>query len=310
MFNWGDTMLFENASIYRILQRLKLSKIYLLLWRRPIFRKVLNLRRIILFKLNKTFVLPDNSVGHRIFADLTKFGIAKAHISEFKNMPSLVQLQHEYDELLSKEKELPHDRKSKTFIQRLVEDDFEFDNLKSAITQYCLNEDVMKACANYFGLIPKLTSFKIWRSHQTESTERIASQNWHRDYNEYQMVRVFLYFNEVNKNNGAGEYVTGTHYMGDSYAKLQDSADGLSRYATEEQVTKEFEDSRTLIAEGSAGTMFFVDTAGLHRGGYHPVPGERRVSLTTFSTAADLMETKMRAPKDIKIPKIFKRTII
>jgi hypothetical protein len=301
--------LFENASIFRVLKRLKLGKVYLLLWRTSSFRKFLNLWRIILFKLDKTFVLPNNSVVHRIFIDLTKFGIAKAHISEFKNMPNLVQLQHEYDELLSKEKERPHDRKSKTFIQRLVDDDFEFDNLESAITQYCLNEDVMKACANYFGLIPKLTSFKIWRSHQTESTERIASQNWHRDYNEYKMVRVFLYFNEVNKNNGAGEYVTGTHYMGDSYTKLQDSEDGISRYATEEQVKKEFEDSRTLIAEGSAGTMFFVDTAGLHRGGYHPVPGERRVSLTTFSTAADLMETKVRAPKNFKLRKSLKRII-
>jgi len=302
-------ILFENASIFRVLKSLKLGKVYLILWRTSIFRKFLNLWRIILFKLDKTFVLPNNSVGHRIFIDLTKFGIAKAHVSEFKNMPNLVQLQHEYDELLSKEKELPHDRKSKTFIQRLVDDDFEFDNLESAITQYCLNEDVMKACANYFGLIPKLTSFKIWRSHQTESTERIASQNWHRDYNEYKMVRVFLYFNEVNKNNGAGEYVTGTHYMGDNYNKLQDSEDGISRYATEEQVKKEFEDSRTLIAEGSAGTMFFVDTAGLHRGGYHPVPGERRVSLTTFSTAADLMETMVRAPKNFKLRKSLKRII-
>jgi hypothetical protein len=302
-------ILFENASIFRVLTRLKLGKAYLILWRTSIFRKFLNLWRIILFKLDKTFVLPNNSVGHRIFIELTKFGIAKAHVSEFKNMPNLVQLQHEYDELLSKEKELPHDRKSKTFIQRLVDDDFEFDNLESAITQYCLNEDVMKACANYFGLIPKLTSFKIWRSHQTESTERIASQNWHRDYNEYKMVRVFLYFNEVNKNNGAGEYVTGTHYMGDSYTKLQDSEDGISRYATEEQVKKEFEDSRILIAEGSAGTMFFVDTAGLHRGGYHPVPGERRVSLTTFSTAADLMETMVRAPKNFKLRKSLKRII-
>jgi hypothetical protein len=303
-------VVFENASIYRVLRRLKLDKIYLILWRTSIFRKFLNLRRIILFKLDKTFILSNNSVGLRISADLAKSGIAKAHISEFENMPSLVQLQHEYDELLSKQKELPHDRKSKIFIQRLVDDDFKLDNLELAITQYCLNEDVVKACANYFGLIPKLTSFKIWRSHQTESAERMASQNWHRDYNEYQMVRVFLYFNEVNKNNGAVEYVTGTHYMGDSYTKLQDSEDGISRYATEEQITKEFEGQRILIAEGTAGTMYFVDTAGLHRGGYHPVAGERRVSLTTFSTAADLMETRMRAPKSIRIPKILKRVLI
>ena len=56
--------------------------------------------------------------------------------------------------------------------------------------------------------------------------------------------------------------------------------------------------------------MYFVDTAGLHRGGYHPVPGERRVSLTTFSTAADLMETKIRAPKGFKVSKTLKRVLV
>ena len=65
-----------------------------------------------------------------------------------------------------------------------------------------------------------------------------------------------------------------------------------------------------VIAEGLAGTMYFVDTAGLHRGGYHPVPGERRVSLTTFSTAADLMETKIRAPKNFKVSKTLKRVLV
>jgi hypothetical protein len=37
-----------------------------------------------------------------------------------------------------------------------------------------------------------------------------------------------------------------------------------------------------------------MDTAGLHRGGYHSKPSERRVSLLTFSTAADIMPTKLR----------------
>ena len=95
-----------------------------------------------------------------------------------------------------------------------------------------------------------------------------------------------------------------------SYNKLQDSEDGVSRYSTEEQVTKEFESNKLVIAEGAAGTMYFVDTAGLHRGGYHPVPGERRVALTTFSTAADLMETKVRKPKGTNLSSFMKRVLV
>ena len=303
-------MIFENALIFKILSRLKLTKIYLLVWRNSVFRKFLNSRRIILFKLDKTYKLPKNTVVSRIASDLARYGIAKADITEFNAMPNVVALQNEYEELLTKDNLNPHDRKAKSYIQRLVDDDYKFDSAQSAITKYCLNEEVAIACAKYLGMIPKLTSFKIWRSHQTEVAERTFSQNWHRDYNEYQMIRIFIYFNDVNKNNGAGEYVTGTHYLGDSYNKLQDSEDGVSRYSTEEQVTKEFESNRLVIAEGTAGTMYFVDTAGLHRGGYHPVPGERRVSLTTFSTAADLMETKIRAPKGFKVSKTLKRVLV
>jgi len=303
-------MVFENALIFKILTRLKLNKIYMKLWRKTSFRKLLNFRRIILFRLSKNYKYPKNAVITRVATDLAKYGIAKAEINEFANMPNIVSLQREYEELLIKDNVNPHDRKAKSFIQRLVDDDYEFDHAESAITRYCLNEEVAIACAKYLGLIPKLTSFKIWRSHQTEVAERTASQNWHRDYNEYQMIRIFLYFNDVNKSNGAGEYVTGTHYLGDSYNKLQDSEDGVSRYSTEEQVTKEFDSNRLVVAEGLAGTMYFVDTAGLHRGGYHPVPGERRVSLTTFSTAADLMETKIRAPRNFKISKTLKRVLV
>ena len=303
-------MIIENGLVFKVLTRLKLNKIYLLIWRQKNFRKLLNLRRIILFKLGKTYHFAEDALVSRIAADLAQYGIAKADISEFSNMPNIVELQKEYEELLAKDNLNPHDRKAKSFIQRLVDDDYKFDNAKSAITKYCLNEEVAIACAKYLGMVPKLTSFKIWRSHQIEATERTASQNWHRDYNEYQMIRVFLYFNDVNTGNGAGEYVTGTHYLGDSYNKLLYSEDGVSRYSTEKQVTNEFEANRLFVAEGLAGTMYFVDTAGLHRGGYHPVPGERRVSLTTFSTAADLMETKIRAPKSFKVSKTLKRVLI
>lgn len=302
-------MLVENATIFKILTRLKLSKVYLIFWHKSTFRKLLNLKRVILFNasMNK---FSDKSVVSRIASDLTKYGIAKAELTEFKNMPKLEKLQREYDDLLQKDNSNPHDRKAKSFIQRLVDDDYKFENNESAITQYCFNEEVAMACAKYLGLIPKLTSFKIWRSHQTEVQERTASQNWHRDYNEYKMVRIFLYFNNVNKNNGAGEYIIGTHFQGDSFKILSESDDGVSRYSSELEISQNFTPDRLVVADGAAGTMYFMDTAGLHRGGYHPIPGERRVSLTTFSTAADLMETKIRKPKNVEIPKKMRRILI
>jgi hypothetical protein len=304
-------MVIENALVFKIVSKLRLGKLYVFIWQRRFVRNLLNINRKLSFRFSKKYILDSSSPAMvRIARDLKNNGIAKAHISEFSGMPNIIDLQKEYELLLVQDNSNPHDRKSKSFIQRLVDDDFKFNDKNSALTAVLLNEDIAKTCAMYLDLIPKLTSFKIWRSHQTEISERSASQNWHRDYNEYQMIRIFLYFNEVNSNNGAGEYVLGTHYLGDSYNILQDSEDGVSRYSTEGDVNKAFSKDRFVTADGGAGTLYFVDTAGLHRGGYHPVPGERRVALTTFSTAADLMETKVRKPKNIKLPNFMRKVLV
>lgn len=289
----------ENAQLFRFLERLGLSKPYLWLWRKKKSRALLNARRVKRFKQIENILnhSSDLVVINRIAHELTENGVAKAHISEFSNMPSLEEMKHSYEQLLIAKK--PHSRKGKSFIERLIDDDFSIHSNGDPLSTYLLNPGVAMVCARYLGLIPKLTSFKVWRSHQIELQERTASQNWHRDYNEYQMVRVFCYFNDVTISNGAGEYVKGSHFKGDSFDKLQDSEDGLSRYSTESDVNAIFSADRIATAEGIAGTLFFLDTAGLHRGGFHPVPGERRVSLTTFSTAADLQPTRIRKPKGL-----------
>jgi hypothetical protein len=303
----------ENAQLFRVLERLGLAKPYLWLWRKEKARIVLNYRRVKRFKQIEETINQsvDAGVISRIARDLTLEGIAKAHISEFSNMPSPEDMKYAYEKLLIAEGASPHSRKGKSFIERLIDDDFSIKASEDPISTYLINPGVAMACAKYLGLIPKLTSFKVWRSHQIELQERSASQNWHRDYNEYQMVRVFYYFNDVTSDNGAGEYIKGSHFKGDSFDKLQDSEDGLSRYSTENDVRALFSDERIAVAEGITGTLYFLDTAGLHRGGFHPVPGERKVSLTTFSTAADLQPTRIRKPsRAIKISPLFKGVLV
>jgi hypothetical protein len=291
----------ENAKVFFVIEKLGLSGLYLWFWRKQKIRSVINFRRVKRFKSIENLINSsiDAELTDRISEDLSLDGIAKAHISEFSEMPSLHDMKLAYEKLLIAEGNAPHSRKGKSFIERLIDDDFSIKTNGDPLSSYLLNPGIAMACAKYLGLIPKLTSFKVWRSHQIELQERTASQNWHRDYNEFQMVRVFCYFNDVTSDNGAGEYVKGSHFKGDSFDKLQDSEDGLSKYSTENDVIALFSADRIAVAEGIAGTLYFFDTAGLHRGGFHPVQGERRVSLTTFSTAADLQPTRIRKPKGL-----------
>lgn len=303
----------ETARFFFLSEKLGVSSFYLWFWRKHRIRTLINLRREQKFKKMDAMILalPDFEVIKRVAEDLSLNGIAKAHISEFAGMPSLEKMNETYDALLIAEGAKPHSRKGKSFIERLVDDDYSIKNTGDPLSTYLLNPGIAMACAKYLGLIPKLTSFKVWRSHQIELQDRTASQNWHRDYNEYQMVRVFYYFNDVTSDNGAGEYIRGSHFKGDSFDKLQDSQDGLSRYSTDKDVESIFSEERVMVAEGTAGTLFFMDTAGLHRGGFHPVPGERKVSLTTYSTAADLQPTKIRKPKNLNhIPSLMDGVLV
>ena len=291
-------MRFEIATISFVMQKLGMHSLFEHVWNIKWFRNLINLPRRIVFQLRGGHRLAERFDANeikRLFEDLRKNGIAITHIDKLQDMPSISELQREYEMLLEIERKKPHSRKSKAFIERLIDDDYDFkSNKDSAIRRLVSNPAIKLVAENYLKLIPKLTSFKIWRSHFTGDTSRTASQNWHRDYNEFQMVRVFLYFNKVERENGAGEFVIGSHYLGDSYNILEYSEE-LGTYATEEEIEQNFSLERIVCATGTPGTLVFMDTAGLHRGGYHSEPSERRVSLLTYSTAADIMPTKLKS---------------
>lgn len=290
-------MRFEVATWNFIFEKLGIQKIFFFFWRRKSFRNLINLPRRLSFRLKGKRRLGKRSDAieiARVATELKEHGIAISSIENFSEMPTTSELQKEYNELLAKEAEAPHSRKFKPFIERLIDDDYDFStNKTSAIYRFVSNPALKITAENYLNLVPKLTSFKIWRSHFTGNLSRTASQNWHRDYNEFQMVRIFLYFNDVDVSNGAGQYVSGSHYLGDSYNKLEYSEES-GTYATDEEIAENFSGDRIVCATGKAGTLVFMDTAGLHRGGFHTNEGERRVSLLTFSTAADIMPTRVK----------------
>jgi hypothetical protein len=145
-FRVGGVMVIENAFLFKVASKLHLGKFYVFIWRRKFVRNLLNINRKLSLKFSKKYILNSASPAMvRIANDLKNNGIAKAHISEFSGMPNLISLQQEYEVLLDQDNSNPHDRKSKSFIQRLVDDDFKFKNKDSALTKYLLNEDIAKA---------------------------------------------------------------------------------------------------------------------------------------------------------------------
>lgn len=107
----------------------------------------------------------------------------------------------------------------------------------------------------------KFISADLWYSIPNNSTQqRVWSQNWHRDPEDANVLKVMLFLRDVDSESGPFEYIAGSHKAYYEYCKPK-SYLHPSMYAC-------LEGARVLSVECPAGTLVFANTSGLHRGGY------------------------------------------
>lgn len=87
--------------------------------------------------------------------------------------------------------------------------------------------------------------------------ERTWSQNWHRDPEADEVIKVMLYFREVDEEAGPFEYIAGSH------RNFYDVCPARKYLPAGVTITGEL-----LRVMCKAGTLAFANTSGLHRGGY------------------------------------------
>lgn len=91
--------------------------------------------------------------------------------------------------------------------------------------------------------------------------ERTWSQSWHRDPESDTVVKVMVYFDDVDSDSGPLQYVQRSH--AGKYADLCPP----QRYP-DRDITPLIDPMDVVTFECRAGTVVFVNTSGLHRGGY------------------------------------------
>lgn len=92
------------------------------------------------------------------------------------------------------------------------------------------------------------------------SRARALSQNWHRDPEADSVIKVMLFIREVDEESGPFEYVAGSHkaYYDACPPKSYLQPSGFAKLAG----------APLMAIKCPAGTLAFVNTSGLHRGGY------------------------------------------
>ncbi len=120
----------------------------------------------------------------------------------------------------------------------------------------------------YRGMYTKLVDFDHWYTVPfPESYERVKSQQWHRDPEDQHVVKVFLYFSDVDEDAGPFEYVPGST-PGGPYGALFPWGETDSWYPPVEEFERQVPESDHLLVTAPAGTIVICDTSGFHRGGY------------------------------------------
>lgn len=178
-----------------------------------------------------------------------------------------------------------------------------FDDL---FLQFGLEERVLDTVAGYLRTYCKLRMIDLWYNISRGQEQPVLSQKWHRDGEDVSLVKIFLYFNDVDNENGPFVYVSGSHQKG-KYGKLWPPKTIIEQkyggvYPELEEIDTQISNNDIVTCTGKAGTMIFCDTYGLHRGG-HCISGDRIAGNWVYTTPASFCGNVTRYEKpDLNLP--------
>ena len=151
----------------------------------------------------------------------------------------------------------------------------------------CSSRRMLDVANAYLGMWSKLEYVDAWYSvPQAVDAERRASQRWHRDFNDRQLLKAFLYLVDVDEETGPFEYVPGS--AGDGpYAGEWPWRPLGENYPPHEELTTRIPEAAIRTFTAPRGTVIFCDTSGFHRGGF-ATSKPRVLATVTYSSPASL----------------------
>jgi hypothetical protein len=114
---------------------------------------------------------------------------------------------------------------------------------------------LLSIAAAYLGCAPTISTIGLRWSYPSE--RKASVQSFHRDPDDWKMVKFFTYLTDVSDGTGPHVFVAGSHREKSSFF--------AGRYSDEE-VARRYGDQALVTIDGPRGTMFLADTAGVHKG--------------------------------------------
>ena len=125
-----------------------------------------------------------------------------------------------------------------------------------------LSPNITDIAEAYHGVTPRLRNVLTWIHPQNPTQSERASQVWHRDQEDYKILKVFIAYSDIGPDNGPTQFVKKTQYEG-KYGDITNNMNGKSTSTFKYDIPQE----EIVSCEGPAGSIFFVNVNGLHKGG-------------------------------------------
>lgn len=248
----------------------------------------------------------------RILADLRRDGIAFAHITDilsnedWQKLRSFV-LDRVNDPFIRERIEHPKIPYGKTD-EKYFNIDL-FDNkvldLNHPTTTWALNEKILQIANAYMGMYAKFRGIRLWASLPVPfGMPETASQRWHRDLDDRQLMKTFVYFDDVDETSGPLHYIRESHGGGGKWNTLFPTPFPVGSYPPPGAVEKVIPQEYSAKAVGKAGTLIFCDTSGFHKGGYC-IKRNRYMLFCAYTSAATVETLGYTYPQHFNLPALL-----
>jgi len=152
---------------------------------------------------------------------------------------------------------------------------------------FCASRRILDVANAYLRLWSKLSYVDMWYTAQQPATdERVASQNWHVDFDDKHLLKAFVYLSDVGADHGPFEYVPGSQPGGRHHTVRPWTPMGYGR-VPDEDVARSVPAEEIATFTGPKGTLILCNTSGLHRGGF-ATAGPRILATATYCSPASL----------------------
>jgi hypothetical protein len=151
----------------------------------------------------------------------------------------------------------------------------------------CSSRRLLDIANAYLRLWSKLSYIDFWYTAQQPATdERVASQNWHVDFDDKHLLKAFVYLTDVGPDHGPFEYVPSSQPGGRHHSVRPWKPMAVGR-VPDEEVQGSVPAEEIVTFTGSKGTLILCNTSGLHRGGF-ATAGPRVLATATYCSPASL----------------------